>query len=91
MPVMPFVVIIVLNGSFLNRVLRRILVAVYILAGAGAIGYSIYTSFNKQVLARTQAGGRYRNEYETFFFGKPVSDTATQVNPYVLRVLETCK
>jgi hypothetical protein len=60
----------------------------YTLVGLLAIGYYSYTSFNKELLAKKQANGMYRNEYETHFFGKPLSDTAKQVNPEFLHVLE---
>jgi len=36
----------------------------------------LYTCFNKQRFARSQAGGIYRREYETHFFGKPQTDSA---------------
>lgn len=88
-PVAPLIVMILLSGRYPK--FFRLWVIVYVLAGIGAMGYSTYTVFNKHVLARSQAGGRYRNEYETFFFGKPLSDTATQADPYVLHVLETCR
>ena len=70
------------------RFLKRTLLILYILTGLGAMGYSTYTAFHKETLARSQAKGIFRNEYETFFFGRPVSDTATHVNPYVLHILE---
>lgn len=60
----------------------------YTLIGLLAIGYYSYTSFNKELLAQKQANGMYRNEYETHFFGKPLSDTAKQVNQEFLHVLE---
>jgi hypothetical protein len=88
-PIAPMIVMILFYGSY--HYAFRLLVAVYVLAGLGAIGYSTYTSFNKHALARGQAGGRYRHEYETFFFGKPSVDTVVQADPYVLHVLETCK
>lgn len=88
-PVAPLMIMILLQGTYPRSF--RLMVFVYILAGAGALGYSAYTSFNKQALARSQAGGRYRNEYETFFSGKPSPDTAVRTDPYVLHVLETCR
>ena len=57
--------------------------------GIGAAGYSIYTMYHKDVLARTQAGGIYRNEYETWFFGRTLSDTATHpIDQEVLGILK---
>jgi len=59
------------------------------------ISYSGFTApaftICKEALARTQAGGRYRNEYEIYFFGKPLRDSTAPADPYVLHVLETCK
>lgn len=60
----------------------------YGLVGLAAIGYYTYTSLNKELLAKKQANGVYRNEYETHFFGKPLSDTAKTVNAEYLHVLE---
>jgi hypothetical protein len=67
----------------------RLLLAVYFIMGLGAAGYSVYTMYHKEVLARTQAGGIFRNEYETWFFGRPMSDTATHpVDQEVLSILK---
>ncbi len=88
-PVAPVIVMVLLHGRSVR--LARLFVLFFIVAGVGAMGYSLYTSFNKRALARSQAGGRYRNEYETHFFGRPQADTAAVVDPYVLHVLETCK
>jgi hypothetical protein len=88
-PVAPFIVMILLHGKHGRFI--RLAAAVFILAGIGGLGYSAYTAFNKEAFARNQAGGRYRNEYETFFFGKPLKDTVGPVDPYVLQVLKTCK
>ena len=65
-----------------------LLFVVYTTFGIISVVYMTYTSLNKEVLARTQAAGVYRNEYETHFFGRPLSDTATRVDPFVLSVLE---
>ena len=88
-PVAPVIVMILLHGRYVR--LMRLFVLFFIVAGVGAMGYSMYTSFNKRALARGQAGGRYRNEYETYFFGRPQTDTGVVTDPYVLHVLETCK
>ncbi|MDO6433556.1 hypothetical protein Q4E93_23290 [Flavitalea sp. BT771] len=90
-PVAPLVVMILLQGLPVRTLLIRAMVALYVVAGLGALVYSTYTAFDKRALARNQAGGRYRNEYETHFFGKPLQDTVVPVDPYVLHVLETCK
>jgi hypothetical protein len=89
--VLPFVVVLLLLRVDVTGTAYRILAAVYMLAGAGAISYSIYTSFNKQALAGMQAGGRYRAEYETFFFGRSLHDSSANVDTYVLHMLESCK
>jgi len=88
-PVAPLVVMILLYGRSVRGF--RLPAALYILAGVVAMGYSIYTAFDKEALARTQAGGRYRNEYEIYFFGKPLRDSVAPADPYVLHILETCK
>lgn len=88
-PVFPFVVMIVLlRFRFRFHRLWAAAIGVYLVMGLGAGCYSVYTTFNKKALAKTQAGGSYRNEYETYFFGRPVSDTATRIDPYVLSVLK---
>ncbi len=61
---------------------------VYMLLGVAALSFATYLCFNKKEFARHHANGVYRNEYETHFFGKPLSDTATQVNPFDLHVLD---
>jgi hypothetical protein len=90
-PVAPLVIMILVQVLPGRRLLIRGMVVLYVVAGLGAVGYSTFTAFNKQALARNQAGGRYRNEYETHFFGKPLQDTIAPVDPYVLHILETCK
>ena len=96
-PVVPYMVVVmvqaprgpVATGGSLLKGLLRLLLAMYLLAGLGAAGYSIYTMYHKEVFARTQAGGIFRNEYETWFFGRPMSDTATHpVDQEVLSILK---
>jgi hypothetical protein len=91
-PVLPLVAAVVLQTPFdknrLIKIASRALLAVYILLGIFAIGYSTYTSLNKKSFSRNQAKGVYRNEYETHFFGKPLSDTARKEDPFVLHVLQ---
>jgi hypothetical protein len=98
-PILPMVAAILLQtplpgigakgpvASFV-RALGRLLFVIYIFAGVGAVSYSTYTAFHKEALARSQAKGIFQNEYETYFFGKPLRDTATAIDPYVLHVLE---
>jgi len=88
-PAAPVIVMVLLHGRYVR--LMRVFVLFFIIAGVAAMGYATYTSFSKRALARSQAGGRYRNEYETHFFGKPQADTAVVEDPYVLHVLETYK
>ena len=92
-PLMPIIAAIILQVLFEqpNNILKKISIAllmVYIAAGGFASGYMIYTSFNKKALARTQAKGIYRNEYEIHFYGKPLSDTATTVDKDVIELLK---
>ncbi|WP_315819588.1 hypothetical protein [Paraflavitalea speifideaquila] len=60
----------------------------YLALGVFAAGYSLYVGLDKGRFAQKQASGVYRNEYETKFFGKPQSDTATHVDPEVLNILK---
>jgi hypothetical protein len=62
----------------------------YIILGFASVVYLTYTSFNKQVFSATQAGGSYRNEYETFFFGKPQSENTIPVDSVIVRLLKEC-
>jgi len=92
-PVMPIMAAAVLQllSQEKNRavlVLSRILLVIYIALGSFASGYMVYTTFNKKVFAKTQAKGVYENEYEIHFYGKPLRDTAKQIDPFVLHVLQ---
>jgi hypothetical protein len=60
---------------------------VYTALGLVSLGYMTYTSLNKQELSKTQAKGVYRNEYETHFFGKTLSDTVTRVDSNLVEFL----
>src|SRR5450432_3681541 len=90
-PVMPVMAAFALQlpvaENKLTRFLSTTLFVVYISLGTFASGYMVYTSFNKKELAKNQAKGVYKNEYEVHFFGKPLSDTATQVDPYIVEFL----
>jgi hypothetical protein len=93
-PVLPYMAVVIVSVIGVPRKSGasrgvRVLMGIYFFMGLGAAGYSIYTMYHKDVLARTQAGGIYRNEYETWFFGRPLSDTAVHpVNPEVLSILK---
>ena len=90
-PVLPLVAAVIAAGTFPRAGIRRVAVAVfltvYIALGIVSVGYMTYTSLNRKVMARTQANGVYRNEYETVFFGRPQSDTARHIDPAVLSVI----
>jgi hypothetical protein len=91
-PVMPVIAAVViqmpLNSTRLMKTLSSLLLIVYVALGVFASGFMVYTSLNREAFSRSQAKGVYRNEYETFFFGKPLSDTATHVDPYVMDLLK---
>jgi len=91
-PVTPFVAAMIAQLSFpvkrLGRIAAAVFLAGYLLSGLASAGYLTYTSLNREVMARTHANGVYRNEYETVFFGKPVSDTAKHIDPFVLSVIQ---
>jgi hypothetical protein len=91
-PVIPLIAAVIAQTPFRKRFGLKIPLSacllVYIVFGIASVGYMTYTSLNKKVFARTQAAGVYRNEYETHFFGRPLSDTARHTDPYVMSVLE---
>src|SRR5258708_1783839 len=93
-PVLPYMVVLVISlkdapGMSRLKGLFPLLLAIYLVMGLGAAGYSIYTAFHKAALAKTQAGGIFRSEYETYFFGRPMNDTATHpINQEVLSILK---
>jgi hypothetical protein len=58
-----------------------------VLLGLVSVIYYTYTSVSAEAMAKTQANGVYRNEYETIIFGKPLSDTAKQIDPAALEVI----
>lgn len=90
-PVLPLVLAVILQYPLPRPGWRRgVTVAAfagYMLLGALAVGFFTYTSLNKKVFVRTQANGVFRNEYETFFYGKPMQDTARVVDPVTLSVI----
>jgi hypothetical protein len=91
--VFPLIAIITTQTIFFDKSkpLKTVLSSmfiVYALLGVFAIGFITYTSLNKRSLARTQANGVYRNEYETHFFGKPQSDTARHIDASALHILQ---
>lgn len=91
-PIIPFIAVIVSQVPFARmkglKWIMPLFFVVYGLLGLVSSGYITYTSVKKETMARTQANGVYRNEYETLFFGKPQSDTAKHVDPVILNVLQ---
>lgn len=90
-PVLPLLVVVVLQTPFNSKPLikgvSRLYLAGYLALGLFAAAYSLYVGLNKERFAQKQASGVYRNEYETKFFGKPQSDTATHIDAEVLNIL----
>jgi len=93
-PVLPFVAAVVAesvrSAQKAGKLVRAPLIAflmVYFTLGAVSIGYITYTSLNRRVFARTQANGVYKNEYETFFYGKPQSDSTGHADPNIVDIL----
>jgi len=90
-PVLPLLVVVILQTPFNSKGwlkgLSRVYLAGYLALGLFAAGYSLYVGMDKERFAQKQASGVYRNEYETIFFGKPLSDTARKVDGEVLNIL----
>ncbi len=82
-PVIPIMVVVVLQSSFEKmktmKIASSLFLVFYILMGALSAVFMIYSSFNKEFLAKTQANGVYRKEYETHFFGKTIPDSTTTI------------
>lgn len=91
-PVMPIMAAVVLQGTIgasrLAGYAKAAFLSVYVALGLFSAGYMVYSSFDKEFLAHSQAKGAYRNEYETHFYGKPQSDTARKIDTLALHVLE---
>lgn len=90
-PVVPLIAAVISQTSFShNRVIKIcsfLYLLVYSVLGIVSLVYMTYTSFDKREFSKTQAKGVYRNEYEVHFFGKPLSDTAKQIDPYLVEFL----
>lgn len=90
-PVLPLLVVVILRTPFTLpswvKGIGKLYLVVYLFLGVFAAGYSLYVGFNKERFSRNQAAGDYRNEYEIHFFGKPLSDTAKQVDANVVEIL----
>jgi hypothetical protein len=80
-PIIPLVAAVISQTSFSTsgfvKIPALLYFATYCILGLVSLGFISYTSLNKKEFSKTQAKGVYRNEYETHFFGRPLSDTAT--------------
>ena len=83
-PVIPLVAAVISQTSFSQKPFYKTInfsyLMIYTLLGLASLGFFTYTSFNKKAFSKNQAAGVYRNEYETHFFGRPLSDTVTHVD-----------
>lgn len=90
-PIIPLVIAVYLQTPFnlytLLRIPARMHLVVYMILGISAGVYSLYAATDKHRFSSRHAKGVYRNEYETHFFGKPQSDTATHIDQNVLQIL----
>jgi hypothetical protein len=90
-PVVPLIAAVISQYTFSKEHLSRLFFYLWLFVYSGlgliSLAYMTYTSFNKEELSKTQAKGVYRNEYETHFFGKTLSDTVTRVDPYLVDFL----
>jgi hypothetical protein len=90
-PIIPLIAAVIGQTSFSRsrslKYISRLYLVAYCMLGMISLGYFTYTSFNKRELAKTQAKGVYRNEYEMHFFGKTLSDTATHTDPSLVDFL----
>jgi hypothetical protein len=92
-PIIPLMAAVVSQTYFPSRPWVKIpaflYLMMYTLLGLASLGFMTFTSFDKREFSKTQAAGVYRNEYEVHFFGKPLSDTATRVDPNLVQFLNT--
>lgn len=93
-PIFPiFIAVILFNISrmLILKYLRKyiyVYVCTYAFLGLSAILYSTYLTLNHEALAKQQANGVYRNEYEMYFYGKTLSDSAKYINPDIVFYLK---
>lgn len=91
-PVFPLCLAVLLQQERMLKGFRKYAITAYkiayILVGVVALSYYSYVSFNKKELAVKHDLGIWRNEYETHFFGKTLSDTATTVREPIVRMLK---
>ena len=90
-PVVPLIAVVFCTLPFRKPGWRRMFaggwVTVYALPGILWVLYFTYTSVSAKTMAKTQASGAFRNEYETVWYGKPLSDTAKHMDPAALEVI----
>jgi Dolichyl-phosphate-mannose-protein mannosyltransferase len=90
-PLIPLFAAVICQYSFSKERISRLFFYLWLFVYSGlgliSLAYMTYTSFNKEEFSKTQAKGVYRNEYETHFFGKTLSDTVTRVDPYLVDFL----
>lgn len=92
-PVLPFVIagLVTLDYSKIKLPVVKFLGWSYAIAysaiGIIAIIFMTSTSLNKEKMAQKQANGVYRNDYETYFYGKPLTDTAQKIDTAIVDLL----
>jgi hypothetical protein len=91
-PVLPLIIAVAVEAvaemkNRVGKIVAILFLASYAAMGIGAVGYLTYTSLHKEAFARSQANGVYRNEYETRFYGHPLSDTARKIDPLAMNIL----
>lgn len=90
-PVVPLVAVVFCTIPFRGGGWRKVFIGgwltVYLSVGLVAVLYFTYTSVSAKTMARTQANGAFRNEYETIWYGKPLSDTARHIDSAALEVI----
>ena len=91
-PIVPLIIAIFLQKSNPRKQLLKFLLSAYkfayIVVGLAGLSYYTYTSLNKKALATKQDAGIWRNEYETYFFGRPLNDSGKSINTHVLGILK---
>ena len=93
-PVAPLCISLLLLDYVTRKGIIRSLILLfkfeYIFLGLIGVAYYTYTSFDKKELAKKQDAGIWRNEYETYFFGKPTKDSIP-INDAVVDILKKYK
>ena len=91
-PIVPFLIAILMQAVKLISPRMRIVVSAYFIcytmAGLASIGYYTYTSLNKHALSEKQDASIWQNEYEQYFFGRPITHPDAKVREKIIRILE---